>query len=107
MAQSYNVQSSGNIAVTTGAKVPTAGQLGMRYHGMSVTTATTATAVVTVYHGIAATAGNEIDFITLPAAATAVSANRNLSYPVECPDGIYIVVTGTGAVANVLYSLGS
>lgn len=107
MSQCYEVQSSGNIAVTVGAKVPTAGQTGLRYHGVTAGTATTATAVVTVYHGIAATAGNEIDFIYLAAGATAVSATNKLPFPINCPDGIFIVVTGTGAVANVHYSLGA
>ena len=108
MQHSYNVKSSGNIAATAGAQIPaSSNQKGLRYHGMTVSTATTATAVVTLYHGIAATAGNEIDSISIPAGTSAVSAVSNLCFPVDCPNGLFIVVTGTGATANVRYSVGA
>lgn len=105
MAQMYIVSSSGDIAATTGAQV-VAARIGARYHGGYAISDGTNTAVVTVYHGIAATVGNEIDRFSI-GVTTPAPQKTSLDDPVECPDGIFIVVTGTGAKANVRYSLGS
>lgn len=105
MAQNYIVQASGDIAATTGVQ-QVAKLIGARYHGGYAISDATNTCVVTVYHGGAATAGNEIDKFSIAASTTAPQKSQ-LSTPVECPDGIFVVVTGTGAKANIMYSLGS
>ncbi len=105
MSQNYIVQATGDIAATTGVQ-QVAKLAGARYHGGYAISDATNTCVVTVYHGTAATGGNEIDKFSIPATTTAPQKS-SLNAPIECPDGIFVVVTGTGAKANLLYSLGS
>jgi hypothetical protein len=105
MSQNYIVSSSGNIAATTGTQV-VAKTAGGRYHGGYAISDGTNTCVVTVYHGTAATTGNEIDSFSIPASTVPPQKNP-LNVPVECPDGIFVVVTGTGAKGNIMFSLGS
>lgn len=105
MAQNYIVQSTGLVAATTGVQ-SVAKLAGARYHGGYAISDATNTCVVTVYHGTAATSGNEIDSFSIPA-TTAAPQHNELNIPVECPDGIFVVVTGTGAKGNIRYSLGS
>ncbi len=105
MAQNYIVAATGDIAATTGTQI-VAVLAGARYHGGYAISDATNTCVVTVYHGKAATSGNEIDKYSIPATTTAPQKSA-LNTPIECPDGIFVVVTGTGAKANIMYSLGS
>ena len=105
MAQNYIVQATGDIAATTGVQ-SVAKLAGARYHGGYAISDATNTCVVTVYHGTAATAGNEIDKFSIPASTTAPQKSHLLT-PIECPDGIYVVVTGTNAKGNIQYSLGA
>ena len=105
MAQNYIVQSTGDVAATVGTVIA-AKLLGARYHGGYALSDATNTCVVTVYHGTAATAGNEIDRFSIPTTTTAPQKSI-LNTPVECPDGIFVVVTGTGAIGNLMYSLGA
>lgn len=105
MAQSYIVQSTGNISATTGVQ-SVAKLAGARYHGGYAMSDGTNTCVVVVYHGVAATAGNEIDNFSIPASTLPPQKNE-LNVPIECPDGIFVVVTGTGAKGNIQYSLGA
>lgn len=107
MTSDYNIKASGEIAATAGSQVaggsPT--KPGTCYHGSYAKSDGTNTCVVTVYHGNAATAGTEIDYYSIPA-STAAPQKNILNQPVSCPNGIFIVITGTGAKANVYYSLG-
>lgn len=101
----YVVQATGLVSATTGVQ-QVAKLAGARYHGAYAISDATNTCVVTVYHGTAATAGTEIDSFSI-AASTAAPQKNSLNIPVECPNGIFLVVTGTGAKANIYYSLGA
>jgi hypothetical protein len=105
MNHDYIVQSSGNIAATTGIQTVSK-SIGARYHGGYAISDGTNTCVVTVYHGTAATSGNEIDSFSIPASTVPPQKNA-LNVPIECPDGIFVVVTGTGAKGNIMYSFGA
>lgn len=105
MVHDYNVQSSGNKAVTAGAQLLTV-NAGVRYHGGFLLSNGTNAATMTVYHGIAATAGNEIASFSIPA-TTVPPQQLILNFPIQCPDGVFYVITGTGAVGNLHYSVGA
>lgn len=64
------------------------------------------TVVVTLYHGTAATSGNEIFSISLPAVANTAPQQIVFKNPVLCADGVYASVTGTGGGGKVSYDIG-
>ncbi len=104
----YSVVSSGFIGATTGKVVYAGGAAngGPVSHGLFAISDGTNTCVVTLYHGGAATAGNEIAKLSIAASITAPQ-NIIFNNPIVCPDGLFIVVTGTGANAITYYSLGA
>ena len=104
----YSVISSGFISATAGASVYSggAGFGGPVCHGLFAISDGTNTCVVTLYHGSAATSGNEIAKLSIPASTTPPQSII-FNNPIPCPDGLFIVVTGTGAKGIVYYSAGS
>lgn len=60
---------------------------------------------VIIYDGVAAVAGKEVAVLSI-AASTTAPTNIVFNNPVQCSNGIYADVTGTGATYIVHYSLG-
>lgn len=104
----YSVVSTGLLAATAGKTVVAGGGNGPGgvCHGVFGISDGTNTCVITVYHGTAATSGNEVIKISIPA-TTVPPQSIIFNNPVACPDGIFIVITGTGAQGMVFYSLGA
>lgn len=104
----YSVISSGLIAATAGANVYSGGPVGGGpvCHGLFAISDATNTCVVTLYHGTAVISGNELAKLSIPA-STAPPQFIIFNNPIACPDGLFIVVTGTGAKGMVYYSAGS
>lgn len=108
----YSVNSSGLVGATAGAALvaPPSGAVGAvgpggALHGVLAISDGTNTCVVTVYHGVAATAGNEVAKLSIPA-TTVAPQSLIFNNPIKCSDGIFYVITGTGAKGLFYYSIG-
>lgn len=88
--------SSGNLAASTGAAVVSRDSI---FTGAEVYDAT-GDAILTVYRGTAATAGNEICVV---AASDESQFGASPKRYIPCEGGIYYVLTGAGSTARVFY----
>lgn len=75
-------------------------------HGVELISNGTNACQVVVYHGTAATAGNELTGLVV-AANTKAPASIIYTDPIAVPDGIFVHPTGTGVTCIVYYSLGA
>lgn len=110
----YSVISSGYINAATKQVVATGtgggqtggGAPGAVLHGLFLISDGTNTCSCVLYHGSAATGGNELASLAI-AASTKAPQSIIFNNPIACPDGLYLTTSGTGVNAIVYYSLGS
>lgn len=101
----YSVKASGFIGVTAGVQ-QVAAIVGPVLHGVYIISNGTNASTITVYHGTAATAGNELVQLSIP--ATTVPPQTVIFHnPIACPDGIFVVTTGVGSNSIIYYSVGA
>ena len=102
----YSVKSSGFI--TTDKQLVAGGGSGPGgvLHGIELISDGTHTCNVVIYHGTAATTGNELAGLVV-AASTTQPASIVYNNPITAPDGLFVHPTGTGVTCIVYYSVGS